>query len=153
MKATVRVVCGGCLRSVELSASSEERDESACPYCGSPVHSDSSQTDSTSESESDRGDSGAPTSLPGGVPFSFTVNFTVMPVTSFVIGSCTRLVGPGNRPKSSVDGRLWRACRRWDRSPVDGRTGPRDSGPVTGSATVCRVLPDVLRVTPEGQVT
>ena len=45
MNPSVRVVCGGCLRSVELSGSAEERGSSECPYCGSLVRSDSSQSD------------------------------------------------------------------------------------------------------------
>ena len=68
MKPKVRVVCGGCLRSVELSGSSEERGSSACPYCGSPVHSDSSQTEATREPESDFDDSEGPSSVPGRAP-------------------------------------------------------------------------------------
>jgi eukaryotic-like serine/threonine-protein kinase len=64
MNPSVRVVCGGCLRSVELSGSSAERGSSACPHCGSLVLSDSSQTDATREPKSQFRDSEGLSSLP-----------------------------------------------------------------------------------------
>jgi eukaryotic-like serine/threonine-protein kinase len=64
MNPSVRAVCGGCLRSVELSGSSAERGSSECPHCGSLVHSDSSLTEATRESDLEMGVSTRPPSLP-----------------------------------------------------------------------------------------
>ena len=49
MKASVRMVCGGCLRSVELSFAEGESAASLCPYCGGLVDSQSSQFQIPSE--------------------------------------------------------------------------------------------------------
>ena len=46
MNPTARVVCSGCLRSVELNGGSEDRASSECPHCGSLIQTDSSQHDS-----------------------------------------------------------------------------------------------------------
>lgn len=42
MKASIRMVCGGCLRSVEVSVGSAGTSANACPYCGGLVESQSS---------------------------------------------------------------------------------------------------------------
>ncbi len=42
MEPTIRIVCEGCLRSVELPAADAGSDESRCPFCGHPVSSPSS---------------------------------------------------------------------------------------------------------------
>ena len=42
MKASIRMVCGGCLRSVEVSVGSAGSSANACPYCGGLVESQSS---------------------------------------------------------------------------------------------------------------
>src|SRR5262245_18518733 len=39
MGALVRMVCGGCLRSVELATGEGVGDENRCPYCGEPIDS------------------------------------------------------------------------------------------------------------------
>jgi hypothetical protein len=43
MNPSVRVVCGGCLRSVELSSGATGLAVGQCPHCGGPVDSKSSQ--------------------------------------------------------------------------------------------------------------
>ena len=52
MNPVVRVVCNGCLRSVELRGGSEGAASNECPYCGSLIQTDSSQVDSSSPSDS-----------------------------------------------------------------------------------------------------
>jgi eukaryotic-like serine/threonine-protein kinase len=52
MNSSARVVCSGCLRSVEISGGSEERASSECPHCGSLIETDSSHFDSVSPSDS-----------------------------------------------------------------------------------------------------
>lgn len=52
MNAPVRVVCRGCLRSVELEPDSVEVASGACPFCGQPLDSRMSLTPRTSDSES-----------------------------------------------------------------------------------------------------
>ena len=49
MKASVRMVCGGCLRSVEISSGTADSGASRCPYCGGLVDSHSSQVQSPGE--------------------------------------------------------------------------------------------------------
>ena len=49
MNASVRMVCGGCLRSVEISSGAAESASSRCPYCGGLVDSHSSQVQSPGE--------------------------------------------------------------------------------------------------------
>jgi serine/threonine protein kinase len=63
MNPVVRVVCNGCLRSVELSGGSEARASNECPYCGSLIQTDSSQLDSSSPSDSGGADADASTNL------------------------------------------------------------------------------------------
>ena len=46
MNASVRMVCGGCLRSVEMSSGASERAANRCPYCGGLVDSRSSEVQS-----------------------------------------------------------------------------------------------------------
>ena len=46
MKASVRMVCGGCLRSVEMSFAAAESAANRCPYCGGLIDSHSSQMQS-----------------------------------------------------------------------------------------------------------
>ncbi len=60
MNPVVRVVCSGCLRSVELSGGSEARAGGECPHCGSLIKTDSSQFDSSSPSDSVEGDADYP---------------------------------------------------------------------------------------------
>jgi eukaryotic-like serine/threonine-protein kinase len=43
MNPSVRVVCGGCLRSVELRSGATGSESGRCPHCGGPVDSKSSQ--------------------------------------------------------------------------------------------------------------
>jgi serine/threonine protein kinase len=43
MKASVRMVCAGCLRSVEVTSGSAGSSPNQCHYCGGPVDSHSSQ--------------------------------------------------------------------------------------------------------------
>ena len=45
MKASVRMVCGGCLRSVELSAASTGTSSNRCPHCDGPIESHLSQVE------------------------------------------------------------------------------------------------------------
>ncbi len=52
MGATVRVVCDGCLRSVELAMEGPDSAESRCPYCGRLVESRTSRI-GPSESETE----------------------------------------------------------------------------------------------------
>jgi serine/threonine protein kinase len=49
MSASVRVVCRGCLRSVELSASAAEAPANQCPHCGGLIDSESLQVDEDAE--------------------------------------------------------------------------------------------------------
>lgn len=63
MDPLVRIVCRGCLRSVELSGGSEARASSECPYCGSLIQTDSSGVDSPGGVDSGEGDAVTPTSL------------------------------------------------------------------------------------------
>ena len=49
MTASVRMVCGGCLRSVEISVAAAENVANQCPYCGGLVDSHSSQNPSPSD--------------------------------------------------------------------------------------------------------
>ena len=65
MNSSARVVCSGCLRSVELGGGSEERASSECPHCGSLIQTDSSQLDSPSPSDSAEGELVTPTGSPG----------------------------------------------------------------------------------------
>jgi eukaryotic-like serine/threonine-protein kinase len=46
MNGPLRVVCRGCLRSVELDAGGGCAEKSVCPYCGGPIDSRSSPADS-----------------------------------------------------------------------------------------------------------
>ena len=39
MKASVRMVCGGCLRSVEVSGASTGTPSNRCPHCDGPIES------------------------------------------------------------------------------------------------------------------
>ncbi len=88
MNPSVRVVCGGCLKSVEVCGSSEERGSSECPYCGSLVHSDSSQTDETCEPNLEGGDSERPSSLPEAAPAVRQIGSTTAEwVTNWTRGS------------------------------------------------------------------
>jgi eukaryotic-like serine/threonine-protein kinase len=48
MKALVRMVCGGCLRSVEVSATSTGTPSNRCPHCDGPVESHLSQVNTAS---------------------------------------------------------------------------------------------------------
>jgi eukaryotic-like serine/threonine-protein kinase len=64
MNPGVRVVCNGCLRSVELSGGSEARPSNECPYCGSLIQADSSQLDSSSPMDLGEAEPETPTSLP-----------------------------------------------------------------------------------------
>ncbi len=48
MKASVRMVCGGCLRSVELSGSSSGVPSNRCPHCDGPIESHLSQVNPAS---------------------------------------------------------------------------------------------------------
>jgi eukaryotic-like serine/threonine-protein kinase len=52
MNSSARVVCSGCLRSVELFDGSQDRASSECPHCGSLIQTDSRHFDSASPSES-----------------------------------------------------------------------------------------------------
>jgi eukaryotic-like serine/threonine-protein kinase len=52
MNPSARVVCSGCLRSVELTDGSQDRASSECPHCGSVIQTESHQFDSASPSES-----------------------------------------------------------------------------------------------------
>ena len=65
MNSSARVVCSGCLRSVELSGGSEERASSECPHCGSLIQTDSSQLDSPIPSDSGEAGLVTPTGSPG----------------------------------------------------------------------------------------
>ena len=49
MNASVRMVCGGCLRSVEVSAGATGSSTTPCPYCGGQIDSHSSQIEPASE--------------------------------------------------------------------------------------------------------
>jgi serine/threonine protein kinase len=60
MNASVRMVCGGCLRSVEISSGAAESASSRCPYCGGLVDSHSSQVQSPGE----QGEASTVTSAP-----------------------------------------------------------------------------------------
>jgi serine/threonine protein kinase len=51
MKALVRMVCGGCLRSVELSAASSETLSNRCPHCGGPIESQLGHVDPASQDD------------------------------------------------------------------------------------------------------
>jgi eukaryotic-like serine/threonine-protein kinase len=48
MKASVRMVCGGCLRSVDVSATSTGTPSNRCPHCDGPVESHLSQVNTAS---------------------------------------------------------------------------------------------------------
>jgi eukaryotic-like serine/threonine-protein kinase len=48
MKALVRMVCGGCLRSVEVSATSTGTPSNRCPHCDGPVESHLSHVNTAS---------------------------------------------------------------------------------------------------------
>jgi eukaryotic-like serine/threonine-protein kinase len=48
MKASVRMVCGGCLRSVEVSAASTGTASNRCPHCDGPIESQVSQVNPAS---------------------------------------------------------------------------------------------------------
>ncbi|HKM52854.1 MAG TPA: hypothetical protein VJY33_05535, partial [Isosphaeraceae bacterium] len=39
MSAQVRMVCGGCLRSVEVSPDGQAGGSNVCPFCGGPIDS------------------------------------------------------------------------------------------------------------------
>ena len=39
METPVRMVCGGCLRSVEVVPTSGSESRNRCPYCGEPIES------------------------------------------------------------------------------------------------------------------
>ena len=43
MKASVRMVCGGCLRSVDMSAAATGTPSNRCPHCDGPIESQLSQ--------------------------------------------------------------------------------------------------------------
>ncbi len=64
MNSSARVVCSGCLRSVEISGSSEERASSECPHCGSLIETDLSQLDSPSQRDSGEAELDTPTGSP-----------------------------------------------------------------------------------------
>jgi eukaryotic-like serine/threonine-protein kinase len=49
MNASVRMVCGGCLRSVEVSSGTAENGTNRCPFCGGLIDSHSSQIQSPGE--------------------------------------------------------------------------------------------------------
>jgi eukaryotic-like serine/threonine-protein kinase len=49
MNASVRMVCGGCLRSVEVSSGMAEKGAAQCPFCGGLIDSHSSQIQSPGE--------------------------------------------------------------------------------------------------------
>ncbi len=59
MNAPVRVVCRGCLRSVEIAPGDVEETSGTCPYCGQPI-------DSRSRSNQLFDDSGSSTTEPSG---------------------------------------------------------------------------------------
>ena len=85
MNPAVRVVCGGCLRSVELSGGSEALASSKCPHCGSLVGADWSQTDASSETDSGQVDSSTPKSVSRPLPNK--AGGTVEWVTNWARGS------------------------------------------------------------------
>ena len=49
MKASVRMVCGGCLRSVEMNSAAAESAANRCPYCGGLVDCQSSEREAPGE--------------------------------------------------------------------------------------------------------
>jgi serine/threonine protein kinase len=71
MKALVRMVCGGCLRSVEMSFVEGESAANLCPYCGGLVDSRSSQM----QSPSDDGETSTVTTLPPGPAIGETIDW------------------------------------------------------------------------------
>ncbi len=58
MNPSARVVCSGCLRSVELTGGLEDRASGECPHCGSLVQADSSGHDLSCRSDSADGEMG-----------------------------------------------------------------------------------------------
>jgi serine/threonine protein kinase len=70
MNHSVRVVCGSCLRSVELDADAvaDEAEASQCPHCGALIDADSNRVDSSSQTASVENDSGTRTRLPPSPP-------------------------------------------------------------------------------------
>ena len=71
MKALVRMVCGGCLRSVEMSFAEGESAASLCPYCGGLVDSRSSQM----QSPSDDGETSTVTTLQAAPAIGETIDW------------------------------------------------------------------------------
>jgi eukaryotic-like serine/threonine-protein kinase len=51
MKASIRMVCGACLRSVEVDSGSTPTSANQCPYCGGVVDSQPSQADTGEAAE------------------------------------------------------------------------------------------------------
>ena len=51
MKASVRMFCGGCLRSVEIISDGTESSANRCPYCGDLIDSHSSESLSPGEDD------------------------------------------------------------------------------------------------------
>ena len=71
MKASVRMVCGGCLRSVEMSFDAAVSASNRCPYCGGLVDSHSSQVQSPSED----GETSTITTLPTSTEIGQTIDW------------------------------------------------------------------------------
>ena len=71
MKASVRMVCDGCLRSVEMSFGTAESAANRCPYCGGLVDSHSSQM----QPPSDDGDASTLTTLPAAMNVGETIDW------------------------------------------------------------------------------
>jgi eukaryotic-like serine/threonine-protein kinase len=65
MNPSARVVCNGCLRSVELSGGSEDRASSECPHCGSLIQIDSRGLDSPGLSDSGDAEQATPNASAG----------------------------------------------------------------------------------------
>jgi eukaryotic-like serine/threonine-protein kinase len=85
MNPSVRVVCGECLRSVEVSAGPEGPAASWCPHCGGRIHRDSSQVDGASDSSPTDVNAGAPAGVPGSE--SSEMNDTIDWVKTWTRGS------------------------------------------------------------------
>ncbi|MFI5461295.1 MAG: serine/threonine-protein kinase [Isosphaerales bacterium] len=68
MNPSVRVVCGQCLRSVEVSADTERAAASLCPHCGGRLDSDSDQLADSSRTDPSGVAGGTSTDLPSSGP-------------------------------------------------------------------------------------